>query len=132
VSVTRATIVKNGLRGRCPNCGRRSLFAEGSIFTVNKACPACGLVIEKGDGAFLGPLVINYTVTAFVFVIPILLLHASGRLGDRSTLALAGAAGLLVPIAFYRASWGWWLATYFFFLPGSVPGNLDGHAADDE
>ena len=45
------------------------------MFKVNESCPDCGLKIEKGDGAFLGPFVINYSLTTFGFVIPIVLLH---------------------------------------------------------
>jgi uncharacterized protein (DUF983 family) len=132
MGVTRAQIVRNGLLCRCPNCGQRTLFVKDRLFKVNEACPNCGLKIEKGDGAFLGPFVINYTVTAFCFVIPVILLHVSGRLGDRATLALALVAGFLVPILLYRVSWGWWLAVYYFFLPDNVPGNLAGRAEDDE
>ena len=59
------------------------------MFKVNESCPHCGLRIEKGDGAFLGPFVINYTVTAFGFIIPVILLYATGRIGPTSTLAPA-------------------------------------------
>jgi uncharacterized protein (DUF983 family) len=132
VKVTRARIVLNGFLCRCPNCGQRTLFAKGRLFKVNESCPNCGLKIEKGDGAFLGPFVINYSVTAFGFVIPVVLLHVAGKLGDTATLALAAAAGLLVPLFLYRVSWGWWLAVYYFFLPDNVPGNLGDRAEDDE
>lgn len=132
MKVTRAQIVRNGLLCRCPNCGRATLFVKGRLFKVNENCPNCALKIEKGDGAFLGPFVINYTVTAFGFVIPVVLLHLAGKLGDTATLVLALASGFLVPILLYRVSWGWWLAVYYFFLPENVPGNLEGRPEDDE
>jgi uncharacterized protein (DUF983 family) len=132
VNVTRAQIVKNGLRCRCPNCGQRTIFQKGRLFKVNESCPNCGLGIEKGDGAFLGPFVINYSIVAFGFVIPVILLHVAGKLGDKATVALALASGFLVPLLLYRVSWGWWLAVYYFFLPDNVPGNLQGRAGDDD
>jgi uncharacterized protein (DUF983 family) len=132
MKVSRAQIARNGLLCRCPNCGHHTLFQRGRMFKVNESCPDCGLKIEKGDGAFLGPFVINYTVVAFGFVIPIVLLHIAGKLGDHATMALALASGLVVPLLLYRVSWGWWLAVYYFFLPDNVPGNLEGRAEDDE
>ncbi len=99
VSVTRARAVANGIRCRCPNCGLRTLFEPGRMFKVNPVCPNCGLKIEKGDGAFLGPFVINYGITAFGIVIPIILLYAFHGLGATATLALApgGDAGGAAP-----------------------------------
>jgi uncharacterized membrane protein len=89
-------------------------------------------VIEKGDGAFLGPFVINYTVTAFGVVIPIILLYVAGYLGVPATLSLALGSSLVGPLLLYRLSWGWWLMVYYFFLPDNMPGNLEGRPGDDE
>ena len=102
------------------------------MFLVNKTCSQCGLEIEKGDGAFLGPFVINYGVTAFGIVVPVFLLFVTGRLGAVATLVLSLAAALLVPIALYRLSWAWWLMLYYFFLPDNLPANLGGRPEDDE
>ena len=132
VKVSRAKILENGIRCRCPNCGRRTIFQEGRLFKVNESCPNCGLGIEKGDGAFLGPFVINYGVTAFGVMVPIILFHVAGRLGAAATLSLSLVAALVVPLLLYRLSWGWWLTLYYFVLPGNVPGNLEGRAGDDE
>lgn len=131
MKVTRIQILENGIRCRCPNCGGRTLFQEGRLFRVNESCPSCGLGIEKGDGAFLGPFVINYGVTAFGVIIPIILLHVAGKMGAAATLSMALAAALIVPLLLYRLSWAWWLTLYYFFLPENVPGNLDGRAEGD-
>ncbi len=132
MKVTRAQVIENGLRCRCPNCGRLTIFKAGRYFAVNESCTSCGLRIEKGDGAFLGPFAINYGVTAFGVVIPVILLHALGRLGAAATLTLCFAGSLVVPVLLYRVSWGWWLMLYYFFLPENLPGNLEGRAGDDE
>lgn len=117
---------------KCPNCGERTLFQPGRYFKVNETCSTCGLRIEKGDGAFLGPFVINYTVTAFGIVIPVILLYVAGRLGATATLVLCFVASLGMPLVLYRLSWGWWLMLYYFFLPDNLPANLEGRSEDDE
>jgi len=106
--------------------------AHGHYFKVNEKCPSCGLTIEKGDGAFLGPFVISYAVTAFGVIIPIILMHVKGWVGATPTLVLCFVAALGVPVAFYRLSWGWWLMLYYFFLPDNLPANREGRPEDDE
>jgi uncharacterized protein (DUF983 family) len=132
VKVTRMDVLAHGITGRCPNCGQRTLFQEGRLFKVNETCPACGLRIENGDGAFLGPLVINYGVTVFGIILPVIALYAAGRLGAGPTLAAALTVGLVVPLLLYRLSWGWWLMLYYLFLPDNLPANLEGRPEDDE
>jgi uncharacterized protein (DUF983 family) len=125
-------VLANGIMGRCPNCGQRTLFERGRPFKVNGACPSCGLRIETGDGAFLGPFVINYGVTVFGVIIPVVALYAAGKLGADATLAIALIVGLVVPLLLYRLSWAWWTMLYYFFLPDNLPANLDGRTEDDE
>lgn len=132
LKVSRLKIVEHGLACRCPNCGRRTLFERGRLFKVNENCASCGMKIERGDGEFLGPFVINYGVTAFGIVVPVILLYAVGRLGAAATLATCLAASLVAPLLLYRLSWGWWLALYYFFLPNNLPANLEGRREDDE
>jgi hypothetical protein len=117
---------------RLPQLRAAQGLPAGRAFRVNASCPNCGLKIETGDGAFLGPLVINYGVTVFGVVIPIIVLYAVGRLGPAATVSLALAAALLVPLLLYRLSWYWWLALYYFFLPQDVPYNLGDRPRDDE
>jgi uncharacterized protein (DUF983 family) len=132
VKVTRFQVLANGIACRCPNCGERTLFRKGKLFSVNDTCPNCGLRIDKGEGTFLGPFVINYAVTAFGVIIPVIVLYALGKLGAATTLSLCFAAALVGPLLLYRLSWGWWLMLYYFFLPDNLPSNLEGRSEDDE
>lgn len=132
MKVTRTDVIANAITGCCPNCGKRSIFAKGRVFKVNESCPNCGLRIENGDGAFLGPFVINYGITAFGIIIPVIVLYVTGRLGLTATFATALLAGLFAPLILYRLSWAWWLMLYYFFLPDNLPANLEGRAGDDE
>lgn len=66
-----APLISTALRGRCPRCGKGSLF-EGYIKVAPK-CPVCGLGFgnnDTGDGpAFfvMMPLCILVAVSALVF-----------------------------------------------------------------
>lgn len=92
----------------------------------------CELKLDPGDGFWLGPWVINYTVTAFFIVCPLLLLGVRGVLPLNVAVGLAVVlGGFGVPLLLYRPSWGWWLALYFFFLPYRLRGNWAGPGCDE-
>ncbi len=131
--VSRNQIVTRGLTGRCPNCGSaHALFKPGSHFKINDECPACGLKLDRGDGFFLGPFVINYTVTIAVFIVPVILLSIFNVIGSLTAIALGGLGGLGIPLLLYRTSWSWWLMTYFYFLPEKLPNNRGALREDGE
>lgn len=130
--VSRPQIVSRGLQQRCPNCGSATLFQTGSRFRLNHECPACGLKLDRGDGFFLGPFVINYTVTIAAFIVPVILLSIFGVIGPTLAIALGGAGALLIPLALYRTSWSWWLMCYFYFLPQKLTANRSEASDSDE
>src|SRR5882724_2733092 len=102
--VTRRQIIRRGLSGHCPNCGGHTLFPPGAHFTIHERCANCGLKFNRGEGFFLGPFVINGTMTAII---------------------AAGTGAFVLPLLLYRRSWSWWLLAYFFFLPQKLPQNHD-------
>ena len=131
--VTRLQIVARGITNRCPNCGGRTLFKEGRIFEINKECPGCGLKIERDEGFFLGSMSINYGVTIVCFLVPVLIAACNGWIGATAATILAGAGAVLIPALLYRSSRSWWLMSYYFFLPGHLPGNRKaGQQGEDE
>ena len=76
------------------NCGQRSIFQKGRMFKVNETCPSCGLRFEKGDGAAsAAPFVINYGITSFGIIIPVVVLYALADSSAVATLTLSMAAG---------------------------------------
>jgi uncharacterized protein (DUF983 family) len=132
VNITRGQVLVRGLRNQCPNCGEPIRARAGRRFRIDEACPRCGLVFDRGDGAFLGPFVVNYSFTAFGFVVPVIILYAAGVLGPTATLLLAGGGALLLPLLLYRVSWSWWLMLYYFFLTDNLPANRGDRPEDDE
>jgi len=132
MNVTRVEVIRRSLKGLCPNCARPTLFREGRMFKVNETCSHCGLKIENGDGAFLGPFVINYGITVAVFVVPAVVACWTGKLGIVPAVAIAGGGAFLAPLFLYRLSWSLWLGVYYYFLLDNLPANREGRPEDDQ
>jgi uncharacterized protein (DUF983 family) len=131
-SVTRLQIVARGLTNRCPNCGGRTLFKAGTWFQTNPSCPACGLLIERDEGFFLGSMSLNYGVTLVCFLTPVMLLAYRGVIGVTTAVVLAGVGSVVFPALFYRSSRSWWLMNYYFFVPQHLPANRIVTASDGD
>ena len=108
------------------------MFQPQARFRINPRCTNCGLKFDRGDGFFLGPFVLNYGVTVFGFVAPIMLLHFFHVIGPWTTLTAVAIGVLVLPIYLYRRSWSWWLMIYFYFLPDRLTNNRTDQQADDE
>ena len=80
MKVTHGQIITRGLTNRCPNCGGKTLFKEGTLFELNRECPSCGLKLEKDEGFFLGAMAINYGVTCICLLSPVAILWYYGVL----------------------------------------------------
>jgi len=129
--VTRSQIIARGFSNRCPNCSNHSLFPPRSL-RIREVCPVCELKFDPGGGFWLGPLVINYTVTALLFVSPLLVLGVRGVLPLNLAIGLAIVlGGFGIPLLLYRTSWSWWLMLYFFFFPYRLPANWAGPGSDE-
>lgn len=122
MQVTKTQILVRGLSNRCPNCGERTLFPPGSL-QIRRRCPHCGTGFDRGEGFFLGPWVLNYTVAVFVFVLPAIVAGIGGKISWTAALVLAAIGCTILPLLIYRCTWSWWLMLYFYFLPESLPAN---------
>ena len=125
MNVTRVQIVTRGLTNRCPNCGARTLFKTGTLFQINRECPACSFQFERNndEGFFLGSMSLNYGVTLVGFLVPVMLLAFFKVIGTTAAIVLAGVGAVLFPALFYRSSRSWWLMNYYFFFPHHLPAN---------
>jgi DNA-directed RNA polymerase subunit RPC12/RpoP len=130
--VTRVQIIARGLGNRCPNCGARSLFEPGRPFRLRRACGACGLVLERDEGGFLGAMSLNYVVTICLLLLPVLAAYLLGWLGGGAAAVIAGVGAVLFPALFYRSSRSWWLMNYYLVLPHHLPANQRRLAADED
>jgi uncharacterized protein (DUF983 family) len=122
MKVTRGQIINRGIHLRCMNCGEGRLFPPGS-FRIYRRCPVCSTGFDRGEGFFLGPWVLNYTISVFCFVLPAIILGARGVVPWSVSLVLAAVGCVVLPALIYRAMWSIWLMLYFFFLPQNLPAN---------
>jgi len=81
------------------------------------------MVLERGDGYYLGPLCINYGLVACFFVVPVLLAGFLQWIPFALALGIALIGGLLLPILMYRHCWSLWLMTYYICLPNELHAN---------
>ena len=135
MKVTRGQILVRGLTHRCPNCGERTLFKPGTLFQLNKVCPACGFRFERDndEGFFLGSMSLNYGVTLVGFLTPVMLLAFFKVIPVRAAIIAACVGAIVFPALFYRSSRSWWLMNYYIFLPHHLPANGGkGRAGEDD
>ena len=123
MKVTHGHIITRGLTNRCPNCGGRRLFKDGTLFELNNECPDCRLKFEKDDGFFLGAMSLNYGVTLVGYLVPVLVLWYYGVIGGRMAVGLAIGGSVVVPMLLYRSSRSWQLMLYYSFFPQHLPAN---------
>ncbi len=93
------------------------------MFELNKACPDCGLRLERDEGFFIGSMSLNYGVTLVCFLTPVMILAYMGVIGTTLAIVLAGIGSIGFPIAFYRSSRSWWLMQYYLMFPLHLPAN---------
>jgi uncharacterized protein (DUF983 family) len=53
---SRLTTLFRGVRGRCPNCGGRGIFA--GIAELQDACPTCRFSFVREEGYWLGAMIV--------------------------------------------------------------------------
>jgi hypothetical protein len=78
---------------------------------------------EGGEGFFLGSMSINYGITVFCFLLPVLILYLTGVFSGRVACIVAGAGAIGFPVLFYRSSRSWWLMAFYFILIHHLPVN---------
>ena len=60
----RRSMLTGLLRLRCPRCREGRLFR--TTFEMNDPCPACGLMLQREPGYFLGAMYFSYFMTTLV------------------------------------------------------------------
>jgi uncharacterized protein (DUF983 family) len=115
MSPSRQRILTRSLRGHCPCCDGRRIFA--SLYRLRHECPDCGLPLEKEDGWGIGAIPLNYGFICIFWILPVCLLFAAGLLPLKPTLVLAGAGAVGVPFLTYRYAKSLWAGIYYAILP---------------
>jgi uncharacterized protein (DUF983 family) len=111
-----STLIYRALARRCPVCGRGAIFR--SHFSMNRNCPACGVVFWKDPGESLGAMYLDYAVATAVFLIGWLPLALLTNLSDTAQMTILGAlavASVLVFYPFTRSAW-----TVLVYISGGI------------
>jgi uncharacterized protein (DUF983 family) len=61
------TLLARALRLRCPACGGGPIFA--GWFKSQPRCPACGFLLDREEGYFMGAMLLNIVVAEGIFVV---------------------------------------------------------------
>lgn len=111
-------LLKRGLLLRCPSCGKPTLVR--GVLRVHDRCRVCGLPFEHDDGFFLGALVLNYLITFFAGILPVIILTAAGVLSIFWGIVLAAAACIVLPVLCYWHAKSLWMTCYYLFVPDDL------------
>jgi uncharacterized protein (DUF983 family) len=102
------TMMRRGLRLRCPKCGRGPIFR--GWFAMNERCPECGRLFNRAPGYLLGSIYFNYGVTALLVVVMYFALYFTETLQGKPLLTAMTAFALLFPLWFFRYARALWIA----------------------
>jgi len=127
------SMLRSGLRLRCPRCGVGPLYAKP--FRMHSNCRQCGLQFEREQGYFVGAIYINYAATVAIAVPGFFLLDAFTAMTINQQLALWVPFAVIFPLLFFHHSRSLWLALDHLFnpaqslysVPPQNPSNLEEH-----
>ena len=107
--------VWNGLRLRCPRCGRDPLFR--GLFRMNGDCSSCGLHYEREAGYFIGAIYLNYAATTLIAIGGFFLVDHFVAMTMYEEIAVWAVFATAFPLLFFRYSRSLWLALDHVFSP---------------
>lgn len=64
---SKPTAIARGLRGRCPHCGGRGIFA--GLDELQEACPTCGFSFVREEGYWVGAMIVIFGVVLAIFAV---------------------------------------------------------------
>ncbi len=121
------TFWRTGVLGRCPECGRTSMFR--SFYDLHETCAVCGTRFESSSGEWLGGTAIGYGIGAIVGFLFVLIEmrwapFASLGLSTMWTMATIAAISLVATVVGYRPAKAMWFALLYewgFMSRGDAP-----------
>ena len=116
-SAARAMV--RGFTRRCPRCGQGKLFSRW--VQMVERCPRCALRFEREEGAFLGSLVLNYSVTALALIAYLVVVLVLTLPDPPVFLLTAGAVviAVIVPLIAYPFAKTTWAAIDLLLHPSA-------------
>lgn len=111
------TLVKRGLRKRCPVCEAKGIFE--SWFKLKNNCPSCGYRFAREEGYWVSAIIVNVGViqTMFVVLFIIVVIATAPDVEWGPLLIIGGLMNVIFPIFFYPYSKTVWMAIDLYFHP---------------
>lgn len=110
-------------RGYCPRCAAK--LPAAPTWNVAPACEACGLVLRRHGGFFLGALVWNYGLIAFGYLPLLLIPGLLGWLNWKQLIWAAVIGGMVLPWLIHGFAWRLWIGTYYTWMPDQLGKTTD-------
>ena len=111
------TLIRRGLRRRCPNCGTGGIF--DGWFKLKDRCPTCAYPFEREEGYWVSAIIVNTAVIEGLFLIVFIavVLATAPDIEWMPLLVIAVVMNLLFPIFFYPLSKTVWMGIDLYFHP---------------
>jgi uncharacterized protein (DUF983 family) len=111
------TLIRRGLRRRCPNCGTGGIF--DGWFKLKDRCPTCAYPFEREEGYWVSAIIVNTAVIEGLFLIVFIavVLATAPEIEWIPLLVIAVVMNLLFPIFFYPLSKTVWMGIDLYFHP---------------
>lgn len=130
---TWTTLLKRGLRRRCPRCGGDDIFENRHLLA--ERCPTCGLRFMREPGFRLGAWFLNYMFVAILHLIAVMVWivwRSNNPGGIVWPLVIAATTILTVPILTYPWSLTLWSAVDLAMSPLELSEIVDAQDALDD
>lgn len=107
----RLRALRRALAKRCPQCGRGALFRRWA--RLHEACPECGLVYRREDGAQTGSMYLSAAVTEVFAALVLAVLWLATDWDVPTAMAVGVPLVLVFSYAFLPYSMALWTAVEY-------------------
>lgn len=108
----------------CPRCRQAKIFTEPFKITdplsMPEKCKACDLLLLPEPGFYYGAMFISYILSAWLFLLPSLLLVFYFKWEVSSAMLFTAAIGILTYFKFLRGCRSLWLHMNVKYVPEIV------------
>ena len=111
------TLLKRGLRKKCPVCAGGNLF-EG-WFRLKDRCPTCGYTFSREEGYWVSAIIVNTAAIEglFLLLFIVMVIATAPDVPWGPLLLLAAAFNVVFPIFWYPFSKTVWMGIDLYFHP---------------
>lgn len=116
-SVKLGTLLRRGIRKRCPVCGNGGLFS--TWFKLRDRCPSCGYPFAREEGYWVSAIIVNMAVIEAIFLVVFMVtvIATAPDIPWGPLVLIAAGVNVVFPIFWYPFSKTTWMAIDLYFHP---------------